>query len=136
MPFARPSPTLILVPRWFASDNGGSTMQLGESLKNTICDALVGLAHPEKIIVFGSYATGQADRQSDLDIAVIASDDPSITRETVIQCRLALRRALNEIGLPFDFIMQSTSQFEEGSRLAGSIQQTINAEGVVIYARH
>jgi len=53
-----------------------------EQLKNRIIGALDG-SGVRKVILFGSYATGQADKDSDLDIIVVTTDNymPSTNRE-------------------------------------------------------
>ncbi len=45
-----------------------------EYLKKTIISALLPLK-PEKVILFGSYATGMANDDSDVDIYVVSKED-------------------------------------------------------------
>ena len=54
-----------------------------------ITTKLVKAAHPSKIIVFGSYARGDADEGSDLDLLVI---EPVVSnkREEMARLRLAV----------------------------------------------
>lgn len=99
---------------------------------NKISDALLTVIRPSRIIVFGSYARGEADADSDLDLlAIVAADEA--TREMLIQCRVALREALKGTGLAIDFILQSEQAFETARRQPGSLQAAIAAEGRVIY---
>jgi predicted nucleotidyltransferase len=45
-------------------------------------DRMVGVAHsPVKVILFGSYARGQAQDASDLDLLVVESEVPNLAEE-------------------------------------------------------
>jgi predicted nucleotidyltransferase len=45
--------------------------RIGEPLLQTIVQRLLGAGRPQKIILFGSQARGQADRGSDFDLLII-----------------------------------------------------------------
>lgn len=45
-----------------------------EQIKGQIVECLKPL-NPDKIILFGSYATGQANEDSDIDLYVVTNDD-------------------------------------------------------------
>ena len=49
-------------------------MKLSDELEARIRDALAPL-HPEKVILFGSYAWGQPTPDSDIDLYVVTQDD-------------------------------------------------------------
>jgi len=73
-------------------------MKLSDELRNQISDALKPL-HPEKVILFGSYAWGQPTEDSDIDLYVVTQDDflPASWRQrrdivrSVSDCILDLR---------------------------------------------
>ena len=109
------------------------SMNLAPNVSERIRDCLVALIHPSKIIVFGSYARGQATAASDIDIAAIAGDGQPHDRETRIRSRQALRRALKDANLAFDFVLESKETFDRERRKAGSFEHAIDSEGVVIY---
>jgi len=54
-------------------------MEISEKI-NRIKEIIVENYHPDKIILFGSCARGDADEQSDIDILVI-SDGKKICRD-------------------------------------------------------
>jgi predicted nucleotidyltransferase len=56
--------------------------EFSDELKNQISRALEPL-HPEKVILFGSYAWGQPTEDSDIDLYVVTRDDfvPSTWRQ-------------------------------------------------------
>ncbi len=47
-----------------------STIKLSDELETRIRDALAPL-HPEKVILYGSYAWGQPTEDSDIDLYVV-----------------------------------------------------------------
>ncbi len=50
------------------------TTKLSDELRDRIRAALTPL-HPEKVILFGSYAWGQPTEDSDIDLYVVTQDD-------------------------------------------------------------
>jgi hypothetical protein len=56
-----------------------STIKLSDELETRIRDALAPL-HPEKVILFGSYAWGQPTADSDIDLYVVTQDASEIRR--------------------------------------------------------
>jgi predicted nucleotidyltransferase len=92
---------------------------------------IVSIARPQKIIVFGSYARGQAKPGSDLDMLVIADD-------TLANCRaesVRLRRALRGISMPIDIIVVRQSDVKRLRRTPGLLYEIALSEGRVMYER-
>jgi predicted nucleotidyltransferase len=72
-------------------------MGLSDDLRRRIRDSLAPL-HPARVIVFGSYARGAADRDSDIDlIVVLDSDVVPRTYQERRKNRLTVRRALDAL---------------------------------------
>ncbi len=87
--------------------------------------------HPEKIILFGSYAYGQPRPESDVDLLVVM--DTSL-REW--QQRLEISRALSPRPFPMDIIIRTPQQLEERLALGDPFLREITTQGKVIYERH
>ena len=86
---------------------------------------------PEKIILFGSYARGQADENSDVDLLVVLNAPaPRGKRSAPIIRMLAL-----EYDLPVDVIVRSPKGLDEWSNVPGSFAHGILAEGVTLYEK-
>jgi len=86
----------------------------------------------EKIILFGSYAYGTPDKESDYDFFVILKDGtekPILVLEN-IYCNLAK----NKNYTPVDVLANYKTAFDERSKLP-AIERTILQKGVVLYAR-
>jgi uncharacterized protein len=89
---------------------------------------LVEAAHPEKIILFGSYARGDFDEDSDLDLLIIL---PTVVDrfEEMIRLRLVLR----DIPMPIDVIVYSRADVEERQHLRGTMLYHALREGRILH---
>lgn len=104
------------------------TMVLDKKLIDTIVQRVLSVAQPERLIVFGSAATGQMNRDSDIDLLVI-EPSPSDTRQETLR----VRKALRGLGYPFDVIVIPSERFEETKSVIGGIAYPANKYGKVIY---
>lgn len=62
---------------------------------------------PDKIILFGSYATGQANEDSDLDLLIVKDTDLPMHKRNI-----EIRRALIGTKVPMDLLVYTNSEFE------------------------
>ena len=106
--------------------NGAPTAELLEEVVRRI----VAVAHPEKIILFGSATRGTMGTDSDLDILVIKAGVKR--RETA---RL-IRRALEGVEplLPKDVIVATPADVQKYGDVVGYILRPALREGKVLYA--
>lgn len=104
-------------------------MVVDESLIEEIVRRVVDTSAPDRIILFGSAASGQMKRDSDIDLLVIKTTPGDHVRESV-----RLRQALRGLGYPFDVIVISREWFEETKGLVGGIAYPAHKYGKVIYA--
>ena len=86
--------------------------------------------HPDQIVLFGSYARGQAGPDSDVDLLVVMQVHGS-KREAQLQVRLAI----HDIHLPKDVIVVTPDQFERQRDIPGTIVRPAFLEGKVLYAK-
>ena len=103
-------------------------MNLDQNLLNEIIGRILAVTQPERIILFGSAATGEMTRDSDIDFLVLKSA-PGNTRQESVR----LRQALSGLGYPFDIIFMATARFEESKGVIGGIAFPANKYGKVIY---
>lgn len=68
-----------------------------------VLQTLIEAAHPERIILFGSHARGDAREDSDLDFLVVEAQMEDRARE-----RVRLRCALRPLRIPVDALVHST----------------------------
>ena len=81
-----------------------------------------------QIYLFGSYASGESRRTSDIDLMVIIENalDPFKTAFTI-------RRGLADTDYALDIVVNRLSAFEEAS-VKSSFQRSIKETGVLLYA--
>lgn len=103
-------------------------MGVDETLLNEIVRRVLGVAQPERIILFGSAAAGQMNRDSDIDLLVLEPAPQNTRGESV-----RIGDALRGLGFPFDVIVMATERFEETKGLVGGIAYPANKTGKVIY---
>jgi predicted nucleotidyltransferase len=90
---------------------------------------IVEQANPNRIILFGSRARGEAQSESDLDLLIIVPDGASS-----IAARRAIGRALISPDASYDLIVYTESEYENKRREGWSIFDEIDRDGKVIYA--
>lgn len=96
-----------------------------------LLQAVVAYFNPRKVILFGSHARGEARVDSDHDLLVVIDDDfPSE--------KLSGNQAMRPRGRyrgPVDIVPMRHSVFEDRATIIGSLANTAEEEGVVIYDR-
>jgi predicted nucleotidyltransferase len=85
---------------------------------------------PEKIILFGSYAHGQATEQSDLDLLVVAS-----TNLPVRDRFRTIRRLLADFPIAFDVYLKTPEEFERWRSVVNHVVYYADKYGKVVYER-
>jgi len=92
---------------------------------------LVEKFKPQRIILFGSHARGNADKRSDVDILVVASFKGK--RRSVM---VAMDRALRGIGFARDIILLTPEEYDRDREIPGTIARPASQQGKVLYERH
>jgi predicted nucleotidyltransferase len=92
---------------------------------------LVAHYAPQKIILFGSYAHGQPDEDSDIDLLIIKE-----TSERFLDRLLTVRRLTRGTrrGIPFEPLVFTPQEIEERLRKQDQFIQEIIERGQVLYA--
>ena len=83
--------------------------------------------HPQRIILFGSYAYGQPTRESDVDLLVIMQ-----TTVRPIEQAVAIRQAVNA-PFPIDLLVRTPEQIERRLSLGDCFFKEIVSRGRVLY---
>jgi predicted nucleotidyltransferase len=107
-----------------------SLAKIDDSLMKEIIQRILKVAQPEKIILFGSYARGEATENSDIDILIIQDSNlPRYKRSTPI--RLALRGLFPSK----DILVYTPEEVEEWRSASTSFIASVLREGKVLYER-
>ncbi len=88
-------------------------------------------AHPfERIVLFGSHATGHSEWDSDLDLLVVWQTDlPPLERA------VETRRLLEGIDCPLDIVVYTPDELAYWKQAPSSFASQILAEGTTLYER-
>jgi len=86
---------------------------------------------PERIILFGSHARGDAGPDSDVDLLIVMPVEGQKHKKQV-----QIRVALHDIRVPKDIIVTTPEDFEWRKEIPGTIEYPAVREGRVLYARH
>jgi uncharacterized protein len=92
---------------------------------------LVAAYDPERVILFGSVARGEAGPDSDYDLMIIVPDDAAPERR---RSRLAYQ-ATRGTGTAADVLVWPKSSFERRARVVASLPATVVREGKLLYGR-
>jgi predicted nucleotidyltransferase len=97
---------------------------------NRMVKRIVKNFHPDKIILFGSHARGDAGPDSDVDLLVVMDFEGSKLDKTV-----KVRVALGSHAVPTDVILSRPKDFAWRKEIVGTIEYPAAREGKVLYAR-
>jgi hypothetical protein len=91
---------------------------------------LVEQFHPQQVILFGSYAYGQPDIHSDVDLLVVKEVKTSIFKD-----KLAIRAAwwpllVRHAPLSFDLLLAAPHEHTQRSQRCGAYYQEITGKGL------
>ena len=103
-------------------------MGISPTLMNEIVKRILEVAEPQRIILFGSAATGQMTKDSDIDLLVLEPSPADARQESV-----RIRQAMRGLGYPFDIIVMAVERFEESKDVVGGIAYPAHKYGRVIY---
>lgn len=101
-----------------------------EALFEEVVRRILSVSDPTKIILFGSYARGRAQRGSDLDLLVLEEGVTKPRRESV-----RLRRALRGLRIPVDIVVTTPEQAERYRDAVGLVYGPALQEGRLLYER-
>ncbi len=97
---------------------------------NEIVERIKKSFKPEKIILFGSYATGHAKEGSDIDLLIVAETDlPAKERFP------AVSRLLGDYPAAFDVILKTPEEYQRTRSVVNHIVYFADKYGKVVYER-
>jgi predicted nucleotidyltransferase len=103
--------------------------------KKTIQQAAALLSekfHPDRIILFGSYARGTADRHSDVDLLVIAE---AVSGKNRVKLMSEMSGEIDKLSFPKDIVVLTPEEFEVDKDIPGTIARYAAKEGKLLYER-
>lgn len=101
---------------------------INQNVIRAAVDRLVNVAKPAKVILFGSYATGKATEDSDLDLMVIGPG-AGVSKQNKVR----LRDAVGDVGTGVDVLVFSEKEASTRGQVPGTIIYWALKEGRVMY---
>lgn len=85
-------------------------------------------SRPASVWLFGSYARGDADDASDLDLMVVEDEVADKAAEY-----LRIHRAIGALGVGVDVLVCSRSEYERRAQVAGTLPFRVSREGRLLH---
>ena len=85
--------------------------------------------HAQKVILFGSYATGKATKDSDVDLFIIAS-----TKERFFERMATVKRLIRDLrnGFPVSPIILTPEEVEKREKVGDQFIREILKSGIIL----
>jgi predicted nucleotidyltransferase len=93
-----------------------------------ICKQIVEGYKPEKIILFGSAASGEFSLGSDIDLLIIKKDTPYYGFDRMQEVRRLVKK-----NIAVDFLVYRPEEFEEQLKDGDPFIKNIIKKGIVLY---
>ena len=94
-----------------------------------IAQRLEKALHPDAIYLFGSYARGEANVDSDLDLMVIVPESTQSRYHRNVEAR----RYVGDIAAPKDIVVLTRKEWQEGQRVVCSLASAVRREGILLH---
>jgi len=104
------------------------TYMISQETLQKVVDRIVAISHPQKIILFGSYARKDMTSNSDIDLLVIQKNISNKMQEVI-----NIKRELLSNEYSIDLILLSEEEFERKLAEGWTLFQNVSTEGVVLY---
>jgi len=91
-------------------------------------EKLLEVCEPKKIILFGSFARGEQNEHSDLDLLIVVEEVTDLIEETA-----RLRKALDCLDMAIDIALTSEDRYQTRKNSFGHLYFTADKEGKVLY---
>ena len=114
-----------------AQTNTFGTLLTGQSAIAEATRRLVAEFQPEQVWLFGSYAWGEPNEDSDLDFMVVLKE----SAERPIRRMQRAHRCLRGLGMAKDVLVSTAASFERFGRLRPTLSYKIIHEGVLLYEK-
>ena len=107
----------------------GRVLEVDQSLLEEVVKRIRAAADPERIILFGSAASGNIERDSDIDLLVLLAAPDNTRMESV-----RIRSVLRGLGWPIDVVVMDRARFDQTKDIVGGLAYPAHRYGRVLYA--
>lgn len=97
-----------------------------EEMKRRLVEQLA----PERVYLFGSFASGTSTPESDVDFYVVVPDEGQDLAELTAKAYKAVRKSKKR---PVDILVGTSAVFEERKDIPSSVEREVYRKGVLLY---
>lgn len=97
---------------------------------NEIIKKIAAKFNPEKIILFGSYATNHTNSDSDIDLLIIKETNQPFHKRSI-----EIQKSLIGSMVPMDILVYTASEFEQSQKDCNSFIHSAIKTSSVLYER-
>jgi predicted nucleotidyltransferase len=101
-----------------------------EEILAEITRRIVEAVHPQKIVLFGSFAGGTPDADSDVDLLIVVESDLRPAERAI-----AVERLLWPRPFPIDVLVRTPAEIEAALRAGDHFLSSVLRHGWTLYAR-
>jgi len=98
-----------------------------------IVNCLSKTLSPKLVYLFGSYARGDYNDNSDYDFYIVMPGNDKVTHDTAAKAYVSLYGVSKK---PVDILVNNETDFEKKSLISSSFEKTVKDEGIVVYERY
>ncbi|MDR2971014.1 MAG: nucleotidyltransferase domain-containing protein [Bacteroidales bacterium] len=101
-----------------------------QSELETLKEIIIRTVPVEQIWLFGSYAYGIPEKDSDLDLYIVLKDEITMR---MVDAAITIRQAIGrKKTMPIDVVTNTLSKYKERAQLP-TLERTISRQGIKIY---
>jgi len=97
---------------------------------NELVSQVKEASQPDKIYLFGSYASGKAKDSSDIDLCIIKNGLQDKQKELS-----KIKKTIFGLAIPVDILLFEEAAFDKRKNIWGSVQYEISRNGKVVYEK-
>lgn len=101
-----------------------------DPIVSTMVDRIVGRFQPERVVLFGSRARGDAAESSDVDLLIVMPDGTD-RRQAAVDMHLLL----GDMPLPKDIVVTTPDEIARRGQIVGTVLRSALREGTVVYGQ-
>lgn len=102
---------------------------MNEEIQN-IVNRFVETLNPLKIYLFGSFARGSENNESDYNFYIVMNKNYQVTNETIANAYISLKGIKRR---PVNIIINNESVFDERAEFINTLENAVNQGGILLY---
>jgi len=100
---------------------------------NKIRDVILSEIEPFQIVLFGSYATGKQNGNSDIDLMILIKEE--ITRKEKLNILFNIEKRFLKLKYDIDIILKNWNEFNKYKKYIGTVNYDVLREGKILWTK-